>query len=92
MRFLDCIGSPIPGFPVPAIRNRPQGKKKKGKDKGKKKKKDPTADRSIESLFAELASHGIIEMIPKRWVRGSGFGDSGIRDSGLPLNQRAMIP
>ncbi|XRA98823.1 dynein regulatory complex subunit 11 [Pycnococcus provasolii] len=41
-----------------------KGKKKKGKEK--KKKKDPTADRSIESIFAELASHGLVEVIPKR--------------------------
>lgn len=35
-----------------------QGKKEK---KGKK-KKDPTADRSIESLFAELVSNGILQV------------------------------
>ena len=39
-------------------------KKKKGKKGGKKdkskKKKDPTADRSIESLYAELVSNSII--------------------------------
>ncbi|XRB06577.1 dynein regulatory complex subunit 11 [Pycnococcus provasolii] len=54
---------------------KPKGKKKKGKGKKgkkgkggkeKKKKKDPTADRSIESLYAELASNGIIQAIPKR--------------------------
>jgi len=45
-----------------------KGKKGKGKDKGKKGKgkKDPTADRSMESLYAELVSHGIIQQAPKR--------------------------
>lgn len=47
-----------------------KGKKKKGKGgKEKKKKKDPTADRSIESLYAELASNGIIKAVPKRKLR-----------------------
>ncbi|KAG2497810.1 hypothetical protein HYH03_004081 [Edaphochlamys debaryana] len=51
-----------------------KGKKKKGK-KGKKdkkkgkKKKDPTADRSIESLFAELVSNGILQQCPHVHVR-----------------------
>lgn len=50
-------------------------KKKKGKKKGKKggkkgkKKKDPTADRSIESLFAELVSNGILQPCPHVHVR-----------------------
>lgn len=39
------------------------GKKAKG-GKGKK-KKDPTADRSMESLFAELASNGVLVSPPK---------------------------
>lgn len=43
----------------------PQGKKEK---KGKK-KKDPTADRSIESLFAELVSNGILTPCPHVHVR-----------------------
>ncbi|DBA81732.1 hypothetical protein WJX77_003084 [Trebouxia sp. C0004] len=46
-----------------------KGKKaKKGKEaKGKgKKKKDPTADRSLESLYAELVSNGIIRPCPAR--------------------------
>jgi hypothetical protein len=44
-----------------------QGRKdKKG---GKKKKKDPTADRSIESLFAELVSNGILQPCPHVHVR-----------------------
>jgi hypothetical protein len=42
-----------------------QGKKEK---KGKK-KKDPTADRSIESLFAELVSNGILQPCPHVHVR-----------------------
>jgi len=45
-----------------------KGKGKKGKDKGKKKKKDPTADRSMESLYAELVSSKIIQPIPPRKV------------------------
>lgn len=52
-------------------------KKKKAKKKGKKgkkekkgkKKKDPTADRSIESLFAELVSNGILVPCPHVHVR-----------------------
>lgn len=36
-------------------------KPKKKKDKKGKKKKDPTADRSMESLFAELVSNGILQ-------------------------------
>lgn len=47
-----------------------QGKKEK---KGKK-KKDPTADRSIESLFAELVSNGILQV-----GRGGGNGCAVIR-------------
>ncbi|KAA6424958.1 MAG: IQ and AAA domain-containing 1-like [Trebouxia sp. A1-2] len=46
-----------------------KGKKaKKGKEaKGKgKKKKDPTADRILESLYAELVSNGIIRPCPAR--------------------------
>ncbi|KAG1669632.1 hypothetical protein FOA52_010792 [Chlamydomonas sp. UWO 241] len=49
-----------------------KSKKKKGKKdkKGKgKKKKDPTADRSIESLFAELVSNGILVPCPHMHVR-----------------------
>ena len=42
-----------------AKKKKGKGKKKKGKDKKGKKKKDPTADRSIESLYAELVSTGI---------------------------------
>lgn len=42
-----------------------QGKKEK---KGKK-KKDPTADRSVESLFAELVSNGILQPCPHVHVR-----------------------
>lgn len=46
-----------------------KGKGKKGKDKkGKKGKKDPTADRSLESLYAELVSNKIIQAIPKRRI------------------------
>lgn len=45
-------------------------KKKKGKKEKKgKKKKDPTADRSIESLFAELVSNGILQPCPHVHVR-----------------------
>lgn len=45
-------------------------KKKKGKKEKKgKKKKDPTADRSIESLFAELVSNGILRPAPHVHVR-----------------------
>lgn len=55
-----------------------KSKKKKGKkDKKGKKKKDPTADRSIESLFAELVSNGILQPCPHVHVRdylgSSGF-------------------
>ena len=42
-----------------------QGKK----DKKGKKRKDPTADRSIESLFAELVSNGLIKPCPKTHVQ-----------------------
>ena len=45
-----------------------QGKKGKKEKKGKK-KKDPTADRSIESLFAELVSNGILVPCPHVHVR-----------------------
>eukprot|EP00878_Enallax_costatus_P017399 GHUV01018273.1.p1 GENE.GHUV01018273.1~~GHUV01018273.1.p1 ORF type:complete len:830 (+),score=314.81 GHUV01018273.1:156-2492(+) len=43
-----------------------KGKKEKGAGGAKgKKKKDPTADRSMESLFAELASNGVLTRIPR---------------------------
>mmetsp|Transcript_27563 Transcript_27563/g.67781 ORF Transcript_27563/g.67781 Transcript_27563/m.67781 type:complete len:819 (-) Transcript_27563:1438-3894(-) len=46
-----------------------KGKGKKGKDKkGKKGKKDPTADRSLESLYAELVSNKVIQAIPDRRI------------------------
>lgn len=42
----------------------------KKKDKKKKKgKKDPTSERSIESLFAELVSNGILVPCPHLHVR-----------------------
>ncbi len=42
-----------------------QGKK----DKKGKKKKDPTSDRSIESLFAELVTNGILQPCPAMHVQ-----------------------
>ena len=52
-----------------------KGKGKKGKDKkGKKGKKDPTADRSLESLYAELVSNKIIQVTPG-WKMGDYVGD-----------------
>lgn len=45
-----------------------KGKKGKGKGKGKK-AKDPTADRSMESLYAELVSNGILQQCPKSHVQ-----------------------
>lgn len=41
-------------------KKKPKKPKKKKEKKGKK-KKDPTADRSMESLFAELVSNGILQ-------------------------------
>jgi len=45
-------------------KKKPKKPKKKKDKKGGKKKKDPTADRSMESLFAELVSNGILQKVP----------------------------
>lgn len=75
-----------------------KGKKKKGKEK--KKKKDPTAERSIESIFAELASHGIIEQIPRREMKeyvgsinyvGSALEHAGIVPDGAMAQVRNFL-
>lgn len=64
------------------------GNKKKGKkDKKGKKKKDPTADRSIESLYAELVSTGIVQQ-PGRaaiedYVGGFNFLGATLDKAGL---------
>ncbi len=55
-------------FPTHYVLSTNQGKKGKKEKKGKK-KKDPTADRSIESLFAELVSNGILVPCPHVHVR-----------------------
>lgn len=47
-----------------------KGKKgKKGGAKGKKKGKDLTEGRTIESLFAELATNAILKRCPKRYLK-----------------------
>lgn len=55
-----------PHYPSPHLP--PPPAQKKDKRKGKK-RKDPTSDRSIESLFAELVSNGILQPCPHAHVR-----------------------
>ncbi|KAF6264066.1 hypothetical protein COO60DRAFT_270081 [Scenedesmus sp. NREL 46B-D3] len=63
------------------------GKKSKG-SKGKK-KKDPTADRSVESLFAELASNGVLVSPPKVELADYLGGNSVM---GATLEKAGIIP
>lgn len=50
---------------VHATQGKKGGKKKdKGSGGGKKGKKDPTSDRSMESLYAELVSAGVLVKAP----------------------------
>ena len=65
-----------------------QGKKGKKEKKGKK-KKDPTADRSIESLFAELVSNGILVPCPHVHVRDY-LGSTSFMQA--TLEKAAVIP
>lgn len=62
------------------------GKKDKKGKKGKG-KKDPTADRSMESLFAELVNNGILKRTPvaaiQDYVGAPGLMGSAMEKAGL---------
>ncbi|KAK3245248.1 hypothetical protein CYMTET_45172 [Cymbomonas tetramitiformis] len=66
-----------------------KGKKKKDKGKKGKGKKDLTADRSMESLYAELVSNNIIQPIPKAKVQDYLGGFNYL---GATLEKASIIP
>jgi hypothetical protein len=66
-----------------------KGKKAGTKAGGKKKKKDPTADRSMESLYAELVSNGVLVRTPSSHVQDF-LGSSGYM--GSTLDKAGIIP